>query len=188
MNDREGGQIHGATIRDTPVGTIRIWTGANGIKKLSFEKDGSQLAGPPNPTDNKVLREAIEQLELYFSGKLRDFNLRLDLSSRTRFQLRVIEQLRNIPYGRLASYKDIAEALGEPQASRSVGQALKANPIPVILPCHRVIRSDGTLGGYAGNSTENLQRKTTLLEIEGVEITGKATTDTIQEEILSFPL
>ena len=188
MIDRECGQIQGTTIQDTPLGTIRIWAGASGIKKVSFDDHGPQVTDTSNSADNKILREAIEQLERYFSGELRSFNLPLDLTGRTRFQLRILEQLRTIPYGQLASYKDIAEGLGEPQASRSVGQALKANPIPVILPCHRVIRSDGTLGGYAGSSLKNIRRKTTLLEIEGAEIPGKAPKDTIQNEMLSFPL
>lgn len=181
-------QVHGATITNTPIGTIRIWTGSSGIKKLGLEQSGFQLSGTPNLTDNKVIREATRQLEQYFSGELRQFDLPLDLSGCTKFQLRVFEQLQNIPYGQMVAYKDIAHAIGQPEASRSIGQALKANPIPVILPCHRVIRSDGTLGGYAGSSADNLQKKTILLQIEGFDPMGNTAKDTTQDEILSFSL
>ena len=181
------GHIQDATMCDTPIGTIRIWAGPSGIKRLGFEGTNSERHRKENAPDSAVIREATKQLTQYFTGELRHFDLPLDLSSCSDFQLRVFQEVRKIPYGQFLTYRNLAEALDQPRASRSVGQALKANPIPIFLPCHRVIRSDGGLGGYAGNLEHNIQRKTTLLKMEGVEIKNGAIKDTNPDETLSLP-
>lgn len=111
--------------------------------------------------DESRLEQAKAQLEAYFAGGLQDFTLPLDMRG-TAFQLQVWEALRGIPYGESASYKDIAVRIGNPQAVRAVGGANNRNPVPVIVPCHRVIGAGGTLVGYAGG----LAIKTRLLQLE----------------------
>ena len=107
----------------------------------------------------KKLQRLLKQ---YFAGKKVSFDLRLDLSSGTKFQQKVWLALKKIPYGETRSYRWIANQIGKPKAVRAVGNALGANPLPIILPCHRVIASDGTLGGFGGG----LKWKRHLLKLE----------------------
>jgi methylated-DNA-[protein]-cysteine S-methyltransferase len=111
-----------------------------------------------------VLREARRQLEAYFAGRLRVFDLPLRLTG-TPFRLRVWEQLRQIPYGQVISYGELARRVGKPTAARAVGGANHHNPIPILIPCHRVVAADG-LGGYGGGAP----LKRTLLALEGVNL------------------
>ena len=104
----------------------------------------------------------ISQLDAYFAGKLREFKIPLDLRG-TPFQRRVWELLCDIPWGETRSYGQIAKALGQPKAARAVGRAVGTNPVSIVVPCHRVIGSDGTLTGYGGG----LDRKEALLKLEG---------------------
>ena len=125
--------------------------------------------GPPGAArraraaDDPLLHEAATQLAEYFAGKRRRFDLPLDLHG-TEFQRRVWHALLRIEPGRTASYGDVARAIGSPRAVRAVGAAVGRNPVGVIVPCHRVLGSDGSLTGYAGG----LHRKRALLQIEGV--------------------
>jgi methylated-DNA-[protein]-cysteine S-methyltransferase len=111
-----------------------------------------------------VLWEARRQLDAYFTGRLRVFDLPLRLEG-TPFRLRVWEQLRQIPYGQVISYGELARRVGKPTAARAVGGANHHNPIPIIIPCHRVVAADG-LGGYGGGTP----LKRTLLALEGVNL------------------
>lgn len=104
----------------------------------------------------------ISQLDAYFAGKLREFKIPLDLRG-TSFQRQVWDQLCGIPWGETRSYGEIAKALGRPKAARAVGRAVGTNPVSIVVPCHRVIGSDGTLTGYGGG----LDRKKALLKLEG---------------------
>ena len=104
----------------------------------------------------------ISQLDAYFAGKLREFTIPLDLRG-TPFQRRVWDLLCHIPWGETRSYGQIAKALGRPKAARAVGRAVGTNPVSIVVPCHRVIGSDGTLTGYGGG----LDRKKALLKLEG---------------------
>jgi methylated-DNA-[protein]-cysteine S-methyltransferase len=110
---------------------------------------------------NPVLRQAIEQLRAYFAGELRDFDLSLDMQG-TEFQRRVWLELRNIPYGETRSYSFVANIIGAPTAVRAVGAANGRNPIPIVVPCHRVIGAGGALVGYGGG----LPLKRFLLDLE----------------------
>ena len=105
------------------------------------------------------------QLGEYFAGKRREFELELAPYG-TDFQLRVWRALREIPYGAVRNYGDIARAIGQPGAARAVGQAVGRNPLPIVIPCHRVIASDGSIGGYSGGLTI----KHRLLALEGAEL------------------
>ncbi|MBH15762.1 MAG: cysteine methyltransferase [Gemmatimonadetes bacterium] len=179
----QSGRIYGGTVSGTPLGNIRIWAGAHGIKKLAFEDANRQETNKVTTIENELIHDAIKQLGQYLSGGLKRFDLPLDLSNCTPFQQDVFQEIQKIPYGQTLSYKSLADSLDKPQASRSVGQALKVNPIPVIVPCHRIIRSNGTLGGYSGNSAANLKKKKTLLQIEGLEIGRNTVRNMNQEEL-----
>jgi methylated-DNA-[protein]-cysteine S-methyltransferase len=115
--------------------------------------------------ETELLREAGRQLSLYAEGKLREFDLPLSPKG-TDYQKRVWQKLREIPYGETRSYKQLAEAVGDSNACRAVGSANGKNPIPVIIPCHRVIHADGGLGGFSSG----LANKQMLLELEGVKV------------------
>ena len=110
---------------------------------------------------NPLLRQAVAQLRAYFAGELHDFKLRLDMQG-TEFQNRVWRQLCNIPYGETRSYSFVANAIGAPKAVRAVGAANGSNPVPIVVPCHRVIGAGGSLVGYGGG----LPMKRFLLDLE----------------------
>ena len=112
--------------------------------------------------NDSLLKHEIDLLQAYFQGKQVDFDFPLDLSSSTTFQKKVWEKLREIPYGECRSYAWVAEQIGNPRAARAVGMANNKNPLPPVIPCHRVIGSDGTLTGYASG----LHIKKLLLEME----------------------
>lgn len=111
-----------------------------------------------------VNRDVLEQLNLYFTGSLREFDLDLDLDT-TEFRKKVLNEVQKIPYGATRTYKDIAVAISKPKASRAVGGAVGSNPIPIIIPCHRVIGSRGNLVGFGGG----LDLKKRLLAFEGIK-------------------
>lgn len=125
------------------------------------------LPGDSAPTgaeicETEVIREAARQLNAYFAGNLREFSLPLSPNG-SAFMKKVWKALCGVPYGKTASYKEIATAIGNSKAARAVGLANNRNPIPIIIPCHRIIGSDGKLVGYGGG----LDLKKRLLEIEG---------------------
>jgi methylated-DNA-[protein]-cysteine S-methyltransferase len=140
--------------------TVRLVTSNLGLRAIHFRLDEA-VAGERND-DAPVARETVRQLNAYFAGKLRSFDLPLDLQG-TDFQMRVWHELERIPYGETRSYLRIAEIIGSPKAIRAVGAANGANPIPIIVPCHRVIGSSGKLVGYGGG----LPLKKRLLALEG---------------------
>jgi methylated-DNA-[protein]-cysteine S-methyltransferase len=111
-------------------------------------------------------RHAGELLRRYFDGEEVLLDIPIDLSGLRDFTKRVLEETRKIPYGKIASYGMIAGRLGYPNAARAVGQALKRNPIPVVIPCHRIVRGDGSLGGF----DMGLDTKVRLLSIEGLHV------------------
>jgi O-6-methylguanine DNA methyltransferase len=158
------------------VGPLFLAASPRGLVALEFD---ARLPGQhtlrPNPRDlrgesNKVqfeesanaLRDYVRELDEYFSGKRREFTFALDLRG-TDFQRACWNALTKIPYGETRTYADIARAIGKPQAFRAVGMANNRNPIAIVVPCHRVIASDGTLCGYGGG----LDIKRKLLELEG---------------------
>lgn len=110
-------------------------------------------------------RPALAQIQAYLDGERIDFDLPTDISILTDFQQQVLQATQQIPRGRIATYMDIARKIGNPKAVRAVGQALGRNPIPIVIPCHRVIASDGSLGGYSGGG--GLETKAKLLQLEG---------------------
>ena len=149
-------KIMGFGCKHFPLCKIGIRSGNGAICELSLP-----CAEPETTSDDPLIAEAFRELEEYFSGTRREFDLPLNPQG-TPFQQSVWAALRRIPYGGTASYKEIAEAVGCPGGSRAVGMANNRNPIAILIPCHRVIGANGKLVGYAGGL--DLKRK--LLELE----------------------
>ena len=137
---------------------------AMGIGQQEFLAELSAASGENNwrrDERHPLIRETLRQLDDYFQGRLREFRLPLDLQG-TRFQLRVWNALLRIPYGKTSSYSALARRIGSPKAARAVGSANGQNPIPIVVPCHRVVNADGGLGGYSCG----LRYKKMLLDLE----------------------
>jgi methylated-DNA-[protein]-cysteine S-methyltransferase len=145
------------TWMESPVGRLLLAADEKGLRQLLFR-------GKPEKgwrEDPEALAEPVRQLRAYFAGELHDFDLPLAPEG-TPFQLRVWRELRNIPYGQTISYGELARRIGSPNGSRAVGLANGANPISIVVPCHRVIGSNGKLTGYGGG----LENKELLLALE----------------------
>lgn len=142
----------------TPIGPLTLEADENAVTAIRFSAGSAQDASP-------LLDAAEAQLREYFAGARRTFDLPLAPHG-TAFQQRVWAALRAIPYGETRTYGELAAAIGNPSASRAVGMANHRNPIPIIIPCHRVIGANGTLTGYAGG----LEIKRRLLALEGINI------------------
>ena len=150
------------TRYESPLGTLLLAADERGLRLVSFET-GSRPEHPrPDWTeDRSAFTDTIRQLKAYFRGELKKFHLPLSLVG-TDFQLRVWRRLCSIPYGQTTTYGELARGLGEPNAARAVGLANGSNPIPIIVPCHRVIGCNGKLVGYGGG----LPIKKKLLALE----------------------
>jgi methylated-DNA-[protein]-cysteine S-methyltransferase len=153
---------------DSPVGRILIAGDAAGLRRVGFagEPVAHQAGWLPDDAD-PVLGAAAEQLGAYFCGRLRQFDLPLAPAG-TEFQRLVWEAVRAIPYGTTSSYGAIAASIGRPGASRAVGAANAANPVPIVVPCHRVVGTDGSLTGYGAGLTI----KRALIELERAHSSG----------------
>ena len=145
------------TYYRSEIGLIEIAGTEDGIHSVNFVEEKS-TSTPEIPS---CLKECVEQLDEYFKGKRKEFSLKMKLGG-TDFQKKVWRELMRIPFGKTVSYKDIAEAIGKKEATRAVGMANNRNPIGIIIPCHRVIGSDGKLVGYGGG----LWRKEWLINHE----------------------
>ena len=153
-----------STHMPSPVGPLLLVAGDTHLHAIWFSNPRHPMpAGmQPRDGDNAVLRETRTQLDAYFAGKRKDFELPLHPVG-TAFQREVWMALREIPYGSTCSYGDIARGIGKPDAVRAVGAANGRNPIPIVVPCHRVIGADGSLTGFGGG----LPTKQFLLQLEG---------------------
>ena len=150
------------TYMESPVGRLLLAGDETGLQRVAFAEGGKALQPESDwREDARPLRQAVAQLNAYFAGDLRTFDLPLRKEG-TPFQLAVWRALRDIPYGETASYGEIARRVGTPQGSRAVGLANGSNPIAIVVPCHRVIGSNGKLTGYGGG----LNNKETLLALE----------------------
>ena len=158
-------------VIDTPLGPLTALASGAGLMGLWFDSQqhGPGLLEAPLDNDQRWIAQARDELERYFAGRLREFQVVLAPQG-TPFQEAVWRRLCAIECGDTVSYGRIARDLGSPQASRAVGAAVGRNPISVIVPCHRVIGENGTLTGYAGG----LHRKEALLQIEGAEALANA--------------
>lgn len=158
----------------SPVGPLWIALGPKGVAGVHFGNEPSEgelrrlvrLYGPGIVPDRRATAPLARELDEYFEGKRRDFDLDVDLQGLSPFHVRVLRALRRIPYGALTTYQRVARQAGNPKAPRAAGRAVGSNPIPIVVPCHRVIASDGTLGGYGGG----LEAKRGLLALERGEV------------------
>jgi methylated-DNA-[protein]-cysteine S-methyltransferase len=155
---------------DTPIGNLLLATTARGLVRVGFACEGldTVLAGLAQRVSPRILRvpsrldPAARQVEEYFAGRRRRFDLPVDFRLAAGFRKAVLERLPEIAYGSTASYAALAAEVGHPRAVRAVGTACARNPLPIVVPCHRVVRSDGTIGNYLGGP--EVKRK--LLEME----------------------
>ena len=157
-------------IVDTPVGPLLLATTTQGLVRVAYVADGpgtvldelTRRISPRILDAPRRLDPVVRQLDEYFAGTRRHFDLPLDMRLAGGFRREVITRLPEIEYGRTASYAEIAAAAGSPRAVRAVGTACAKNPLPVVVPCHRVVRSDGGIGQYVGGS----DAKRILLQLE----------------------
>jgi methylated-DNA-[protein]-cysteine S-methyltransferase len=157
-------------MHDSPIGTLFVAVTDRGVCEIHYDADpaaeaerlakvfGTRVLRSPRPTD-----EARRQLDEYFAGQRHEFELPVDLGLARDFARSVLGELARVPYGELTTYGTLAAKAGRPRAARAVGTVMNRNPVPIVLPCHRVVGSTGSLVGYAGG----LDRKRTLLELEG---------------------
>jgi methylated-DNA-[protein]-cysteine S-methyltransferase len=157
---------------DSPVGTLVLASTPQGLARLAYVDEGQEDAvmaeiaarlSPRMLSAPSRLDEPRRELDEYFNGRRRTFELALDLRLLSDFTRRVLTATAKIPYGEVATYREVAVAAGSPRGFRAAGNALGSNPLPIVLPCHRVLHSGGGLGGYTGG----LARKRVLLTIEG---------------------
>jgi methylated-DNA-[protein]-cysteine S-methyltransferase len=149
---------------DTPYGKLLLVAGPDGLRRVAFESEGFDevLASMGDDAEPGSLDDVRTQLEEYFAGKRDRFDIELDMDWIGGFRRRALEVMAAIPYGETRTYTELAEAAGNPTAVRAAGSACATNPWPVIVPCHRVLRSGGGLGGYLGG----LDMKRGLLDLE----------------------
>src|SRR5262245_35626242 len=154
------------TWYESPVGPLLLAGTRNGLNYVSFSSGRHAVSVDPAwAEDGPLFDDAVRQLGEYFAGERKTFSLTL-IPEGTEFQRAVWSELQNIPYGETISYKELAERIGKPKAVRAVGAANGANPIPIIIPCHRVIGNDGSLTGFGGG----LPLKKRLLELESRQL------------------
>ncbi len=147
----------------SPIGWIDIIAEENRILHASFSEEAPS-SGPTFPPTLPVLARTIKLLDTYFAGGAINFaEIPVQVAYGTEFQQQVWKAIQQIPYGEVRSYQWIADQIGRPKSARSIGNAVGANPVSILIPCHRVIRSNGALGGYGGG----LERKQQLLALEG---------------------
>ncbi|MEU2306172.1 MULTISPECIES: methylated-DNA--[protein]-cysteine S-methyltransferase [Streptomyces] len=173
----QDGQRVAWTVVETDIGPLMLAATANGLVNVVFhatdavceralERLAARFGGAPvADPDAPPLAEAIRQLRAYFAGERQDFELPLDWSLISGFNRQVLRELAcGVPYGSVVGYGDLAGRVGQPGGAQAVGAAMGANPLPVVVPCHRVVESDGGIGGFGGG----LETKRKLLALEGV--------------------
>ena len=160
----------GFDVVDSPVGPLFVAASDRGVASISFDADPddqlerlARIAGPRVLRSARSVEDARRELDQYFEGKRRAFDLSLDLRALPPFTLSVLQELARVPYGETTTYGELAARVGRPRAARAVGTVMNRNRIPIVLPCHRVVGAGGNLVGYAGG----LDTKIALLQLEG---------------------
>ena len=160
----------GYDLVETPIGEIFVATTAAGLCRISYDPEPEGLVeNLARRVGVRVLRaprsvdETRRQLDEYFGRRRRDFDLAIDLRVDEGFSRRVLDELAHVPYGEVTTYGELARRAEHPRAARAVGTIMNRNPIPIVLPCHRVVGASGSLTGYGGG----LERKEALLRLEG---------------------
>jgi methylated-DNA-[protein]-cysteine S-methyltransferase len=157
-------------VIESELGPLLAAVTDRGLARITYDPDPereleslARLAGPRVLRAPRALDETRRELDDYFAGKRTAFDLALDLRGVSGFSLEVLHELAKVPYGQTATYGELAERAGNPRAARAVGMVMNRNPIPIVLPCHRIVGSTGQLVGYGGG----LERKELLLRLEG---------------------
>jgi len=170
LTGRDGAPLLYALMDDTPVGILGLAAGPAGLRRLSYVRGEDDFlrelleAFPGTPFERSGTLDVVRrELDAYFGGRRLSFDVRVDLSDVTPFQRRVLLETAKVPAGSYATYTQVAARAGRPKAARAAGNALHDNPVAIIVPCHRVLRGDGSLGGYAGG----LPAKEWLVRHEG---------------------
>lgn len=171
---RAGLAVVGYRVVDSPLGSLWIAVGPKGLLGIHYgteppEGDLRRIVrayGPGVLPDPRRADPVARELDQYFAGRRRAFDVAVDLSPLTPFQRRILSATARVPFGEVSTYAQVAASAGSPQGMRAAGQALGANPVPIVVPCHRVLASDGTLGGYGGG----LDAKRRLLALERGEV------------------
>jgi len=160
----------GFDIVESPIGELLVAASDRGVASIWFDPDPAddldrlaRLGGPRVLRSPRSVDHARRELDEYFAGRRRAFDLTLDLRRLPAFTISVLDELARVPYGETTTYGALARRVGHPRAARAVGTVMNRNRIPIVLPCHRVVGSTGDLTGYAGG----LDRKVKLLELEG---------------------
>jgi methylated-DNA-[protein]-cysteine S-methyltransferase len=159
-------------VADSPLGPLTVMVTPRGLVRLSYPGEGidAQLAELAERVSPRILEapertdDVRRQLDAYFAGERTAFDVPIDWRLVRGFAAQVLRATARIPFGRVSSYREVATEAGSPNAYRAAGNALGSNPIPIVVPCHRVLHAGGGLGGYTGG----LERKRYLLELEGV--------------------
>jgi methylated-DNA-[protein]-cysteine S-methyltransferase len=171
---REGLATVGYDVLGSPLGPLWVAIGPKGVATIHYGSEPSEselrrlvrVYGPGVVPDAKRSAGLARELDQYFNGKRREFDIAVDLSGLTPFQARILAATAKIPFGAVSTYRTVARRAGNEKASRAAGGALNHNPIPIVVPCHRVVGSNGSLVGYAGG----LDVKRRLLAIEGADV------------------
>jgi len=160
----------GFDVVDSPIGDLLVAASDRGLAAISFDSEPqdslerlARIAGPRVLRSSRSVDGARRELDQYFEGRRRTFDLSLDLRALPPFTLSVLDQLARVPYGETTTYGALARRVGHPRAARAVGTVMNRNRIPIVLPCHRVVGATGSLTGYAGG----LDVKEKLLALEG---------------------
>ena len=160
----------GFDVVDSPVGPLFVAATDRGLLRISYDAAPesqldrlAELAGPRVLRAPRRVDPVRRQLDEYFAGRREAFELEVDLRRAAAFQADVLRELARVPYGETTTYGALATRVGRPRAARAIGTVMNRNPIPIVLPCHRVVGADGSLTGYAGG----LERKEALLRLEG---------------------
>jgi methylated-DNA-[protein]-cysteine S-methyltransferase len=171
---KDGLATVGYAVLGSPLGPLWVAIGPKGVTTIHYGSEPSEaelrrlvrVYGPGVVPDPKRSASLARELDQYFNGKRREFDIDVDLSGLTPFQARVLAATAKIPFGAVSTYRSVARRAGNENASRAAGGALNHNPIPIVVPCHRVVGSNGSLVGYAGG----LDVKRRLLAIEGADV------------------
>ena len=168
--DRAGMLDAAYDVIDSELGPLLAAVTDRGLARITYDPDPEQelerlarVAGPRVLRVPRALDETRRELEDYLAGRRKTFDLELDLRGQAPFAVAVLDELARVPYGRTATYGELASRAGNPRAARAVGMVMNRNPIPIVLPCHRIVGASGSLVGYGGG----LERKEHLLRLEG---------------------
>ncbi len=164
----------GYDVVESPLGPLLVAATDRGLLRISFSgrdpeaelEEIARLAGPRVLRAPRSVETAHRELDEYFAGRRRAFDLALDLRGLAPFSVTVLGELAKVPYGNTATYGELAVRSGRPKAARAVGMVMNRNPVPVVLPCHRIVGASGSLVGYGGG----LDRKIALLQLEGATL------------------